>query len=127
MIYIYIYIYDIYVYIYMYVYVYIYIYVCMYVCMYIYIYVCMYTIYLFMYIYITIPYAPWCWYIMVYLAADLRLQASTGPHSVALENAIDIRWMPSGKVVSARHSGCGHGWPSIAVVQIRRKNDTQHM
>ena len=68
-----------------------------------------------------------CWYIMVYLAADLRLQASTGPHSVALENAIDIRWMPSGKVVSARHSGCGHGWPSIAVVQIRRKNDTQHM
>ena len=79
------------------------------------------------YIYITIPYAPWCWYIMVYLAADLRLQASTGPHSVALENAIDIRWMPSGKVVSARHSGCGHGWPSIAVVQIKRKNDTQHM
>ena len=26
------------------------------------------------------------------------LQASTGPHSVALENAIDIRWMPSGKM-----------------------------
>ena len=100
-------------YIYMYVYVYIYMYVCI-----PYIYSC---------IYITIPYAPWCWYIMVYLAADLRLQASTGPHSVALENAIDIRWMPSGKVVSARHSGCGHGWPSIAVVQIRRKNDTQHM
>ena len=64
----------------------------------------------------------------IFKAADLRLQASTGPHSVALENAIDIRWMPSGKVGNQPDTvAAGTAGGAVNVVQIRRKNENHNI